>query len=190
MPLNYRASQSVPLTFEEMDENFFYLSESVSTLVPTTAATASYVLGSNVAGAVATATSATTAATSTTAATASYVLGSNVAGAVATATNATNATTAATASYVLGSNVAGAVATATNATNATNATTSSYIAGADVDGAVATATTANNLSAGTGEAVLPTSLPGTLETGSFYFDFSVPEFYIYDGSVWRTGSLV
>ena len=163
MPLNYRASQSVPLTFEEMDENFFYLSESVSTLVPTTAATASYVLGSNVAGAVATATSATTAATST---------------------------TAATASYVLGSNVAGAVATATNATNATNATTSSYIAGADVDGAVATATTANNLSAGTGEAVLPTSLPGTLETGSFYFDFSVPEFYIYDGSVWRTGSLV
>jgi hypothetical protein len=105
----------------------------------TTSDTASYILGSNVDGAV------------TLADTASYVLGSNVDGAVAQATSASHAVyadtagtaaTADTASYILGSNVDGAVAQATSASHAlyadvagtaTNADTASYIQIQNVD---------------------------------------------------------
>jgi len=83
MPLNYRVSQSSPLTIAQMDGNFYYLSESISTVVPTTAQTASYITGSNVDGTVATAITATTAATASyaiTAETALYVDSTNVEG--------------------------------------------------------------------------------------------------------------
>ena len=99
--------------------------------------------GANVAGAVALATSATSANAVAganvsgevlNAATANAVAGANVSGAVSFAT---------TANSVAGANVSGTVASATTATSATIAGTANAVTGANVSGAVAFATTAN-----------------------------------------------
>jgi hypothetical protein len=68
--------------------------------------------------------------------------------------------------------------------NADTSTTASYVDAANVDGTVANAVTASLAAA------LPTSAPGSPSTGSIYFDSTIPAFYIYDGSIWLTGSLV
>ena len=140
VPLATASISSGTITFTKTDDSTFD--------VPVTAATASYIQGSNVDGAVTlantasyvaagnidgTVTNATSAVTSNTA---SYVEGANVDGAVA---SATSATTANTASYVAAGNIDGTVA---NATAATTATTASYVEGANIDGAVTLATTA------------------------------------------------
>ena len=129
-----------------------------SGLAAQTAATASYVDYSNLAGTVPTWNQNTTG----TAATASYVAGGNVDGTVANATTASYALTApysglqgttptwnqdttgtaATASYVDYSNLAGTVPTWNQDTTGT-AATASYVAGGNVDGTVASATTAS-----------------------------------------------
>ena len=143
VPLATASISSGTITFTKTDDSTFD--------VPVTAATASYIQGSNVDGAVTLALTANTASyvaaanidgtvanatAAATATTASYVAGGNVDGAVASATSATTATTA---SYVAGGNVDGAVA---SATAATTANTASYVAGANLDGAVTLATTA------------------------------------------------
>jgi hypothetical protein len=68
----------------------------------------------------------------------------------------------------------------------------SYVAAANVDGTVGLADTASiafNLDASSGEIVLPTTAPAITLVGSMYYDGAL-EFYIYDGSTWRTGSLI
>jgi hypothetical protein len=140
IPLATASISSGTITFTKTDDSTFD--------VPVTAATASYIQGSNVDGAVTLANTASyvaagnidgTVANATlavTSNTASYVEGANVDGAVA---SATLATTANTASYVAAGNIDGTVA---NATAATTATTASYVEGANIDGAVTLATTA------------------------------------------------
>ena len=140
VPLATASISSGTITFTKTDDSTFD--------VPVTAATASYIQGSNVDGAVTLANTASyvaagnidgtvaNATAAVTSNTASYVAGGNVDGAVA---NSTLTATATTASYVAGGNVDGAVA---SATSATTATTASYVAGGNVDGAVASATAA------------------------------------------------
>lgn len=139
-PLATASISSGTITFTKTDDSTFD--------VPVTAATASYIQGSNVDGAVTLANTASyvaagnidgtvaNATAAVTSNTASYVEGGNVDGAVA---SATLATTANTASYVAAGNIDGTVA---NATAATTATTASYVEGANIDGAVTLATTA------------------------------------------------
>jgi hypothetical protein len=112
----------------------------------------------------------------------------NVTGNVTGSVNG-NADTATTASYVAAADVDGTVENAATASYVVTAFTASYIAGANVDGDVATATTAYNLDATSGEVVLPSAAPGSPVVGSIYYGGAL-EFYIYDGSVWRTGSLI
>ena len=89
----------------------------------TTAATASYILGSNVSGNISgNAATATSSSYATTATSSSYATTAGSAG------SSTSSTTAATASYVLASNVSGTVA------NATTAATASYVLGSNVSG--------------------------------------------------------
>ena len=140
IPLATASISSGTITFTKTDDSTFD--------VPVTAATASYIQGSNVDGAVTLANTASyvaagnidgtvaNATAAVTSNTASYVAGGNVDGAVA---SATLATTANTASYVAAANIDGTVA---NATAATTATTASYVEGANIDGAVTLATTA------------------------------------------------
>ena len=90
VPLATASISSGTITFTKTDDSTFD--------VPVTAATASYIQGSNVDGAV------------TLANTASYVAAGNIDGTVA---NATAAGTSNTASYVAGGKVDGAVASAT-----------------------------------------------------------------------------
>lgn len=139
-PLATASISSGTITFTKTDDSTFD--------VPVTAATASYIQGSNVDGAVTLANTASyvaagnidgtvaNATAAVTSNTASYIEGGNVDGAVA---SATLATTANTASYVAAGNIDGTVA---NATAATTATTASYVEGANIDGAVTLATTA------------------------------------------------
>ena len=140
VPLATASISSGTITFTKTDDSTFD--------VPVTAATASYIQGSNVDGAVTLANTASyvaaanidgtvaNATAAVTSNTASYVAGGNVDGEVA---SATSATTANTASYVAAGNIDGTVA---NATAATTATTASYVEGANIDGAVTLATTA------------------------------------------------
>jgi len=132
--------------------------------------------GSNVVGAVASATSATNAGT---ASVANSVAGANVTGKVANAVYADNSGTASVANSVAGANVVGAVANATFATNAGTAATATLagtasvansVAGANVVGAVASATFATSsgtaTSATTAGTVTSAAQPNITSVGS------------------------
>lgn len=189
VPLATASISSGTITFTKTDDSTFD--------VPVTAATASYIQGSNVDGAVTLANTASyvaagnidgtvaNATAAVTSNTASYVAGGNVDGAVA---SATLATTANTASYVAAANIDGTVA---NATAATTATTASYIEGANIDGAVTlatTATTANTASYIEG-ANIDSPITGmhfegaNMVTGSFTFSGSSSAVILQDNAV-------
>ena len=189
IPLATASISSGTITFTKTDDSTFD--------VPVTAATASYIQGSNVDGAVTLANTASyvaagnidgtvaNATAAVTSNTASYVAGGNVDGAVA---SATLATTANTASYVAAANIDGTVA---NATAATTATTASYVEGANIDGAVTlatTATTANTASYIEG-ANIDSPITGmhfegaNMVTGSFTFSGSSSAVVLRDNAV-------
>ena len=118
------ASFSNPnITYTQGDGSTFV--NDLTTLVPTSATSASYVSGANVDGTVSSATTATTADS------ASYVAGSNVDGAVASATSATSASYATLAQ------------SAVTATSATTATSASHAVNADTAATTVTATSAS-----------------------------------------------
>ena len=189
VPLATASISSGTITFTKTDDSTFD--------VPVTAATASYIQGSNVDGAVTLANTASyvaagnidgtvaNATATVTSNTASYVAGGNVDGAVA---SATLATTANTASYVAAANIDGTVA---NATAATTATTASYVEGANIDGAVTlatTATTANTASyiegANIDSPITAMHFEGAnMVTGSFTFSGSSSAVVLRDNAV-------
>ena len=189
IPLATASISSGTITFTKTDDSTFD--------VPVTAATASYIQGSNVDGAVTLANTASyvaaanidgtvaNATAAVTSNTASYVAGGNVDGAVA---SATLATTANTASYVAAGNIDGTVA---NATAATTATTASYVEGANIDGAVTlatTATTANTASyiegANIDSPITAMHFEGAnMVTGSFTFSGSSSAVVLRDNAV-------
>ena len=189
VPLATASISSGTITFTKTDDSTFD--------VPVTAATASYIQGSNVDGAVTLANTASyvaagnidgtvaNATAAVTSNTASYVAGGNVDGAVA---SATLATTANTASYVAAANIDGTVA---NATAATTATTASYVEGANIDGAVTlatTATTANTASyiegANIDSPITAMHFEGAnMVTGSFTFSGSSSAVVLRDNAV-------
>ena len=98
------------------------------------------------------------------------VPGSNVVGAVASATSATNAGTASVANSVAGANVTGKVANAVYADNSGTASVANSVAGANVVGAVASATFATSsgtaTSATTAGTVTSAAQPNITSVGS------------------------
>ena len=129
------ASYAHTASYVKVAESASYAETASVAILANTANTASYVLGSNVSGKVATA---------GTADTASYFAGTAVSASFASnAATADSATSAATASYVVTALTASYVA---NAEAAKTAATASYVAAAGVDGKVATAGTADTAS--------------------------------------------